>query len=58
MIMGDKDYDVMTSVTKKYYDSITAPDKEYYEVEGGHYMPMLLSERLSEIVHETVNNEQ
>lgn len=58
MIMGDKDYDVMTSVTKKYYDSITAPDKEYYEVKGGHYMPMLLSERLSEIVHETVNNEQ
>lgn len=52
IIMGDKDYTVMTSVTKKYYDNITAPDKGYYEVEGGHYMPMLLSEKLSETVHE------
>lgn len=52
IIMGDKDYTVMTSVTKEYYDSITAPDKGYYEVGGGHYMPMLLSEKLSETVHE------
>lgn len=34
IIMGDKDYTVMTSVTKEYYDSITAPDKGYYEVGG------------------------
>ena len=52
VVMGDKDYTVMTSVTKAYYDSITAPDKSYYEVPGGHFMPMLLSEKLSAIVHE------
>ena len=52
IIMGDKDYTVMTSVTKAYYDKISAPEKNYYEVEGGHYMPMLRSERLSKIVHE------
>ncbi len=51
IIMGDKDYTVMTPVTKAYYDKITAPDKGYYEVEGGHYMPMLWSEELSAIVH-------
>ena len=49
--MGNKDYNVMTSVTKKYFDSISAPCKEYYEVEGGHDSPMLRSEELSEIVH-------
>ena len=58
MIMGDEDYTVMTSVAKAYYDRITAPDKEYYEVEGGHYMPMIQSERLSEIVHEIVNGHE
>ena len=52
IIMGNKDYTVMTSVTKAYYERISAPDKNYYEVEGGHYMPMLRSARLSEIVHE------
>ena len=41
-----------TVLLGKYYDNITAPDKAYYEVEGGHYMPMLLSEKLSETVHE------
>ena len=51
-INGDQDYSIMPCVVKDYFDSITAPDKAYYEVEGGHYMPMLLSERLSEIVHE------
>ena len=51
-INGNKDYTIMPSVTKAYFDSINAPDKAYYEVEGGHYMPMLLSDNLSEIVHE------
>lgn len=51
VIMGDQDYTVMTSVTKAYFDRITAPDKQYFEVKGGHYMPMLLSEKLSETVH-------
>lgn len=51
IVMGDKDYNVMTSVTKKYFDSITAPDKAYFEVEGGHESPMLRSGELSEIVH-------
>ncbi len=51
IIMGNKDYIVMTSVTKKYFDSITAPAKEYYEVEGGHDATMLRSGELSEIVH-------
>ncbi|MCR4643368.1 MAG: alpha/beta hydrolase [Lachnospiraceae bacterium] len=51
IVMGNKDYTVMTSVTKKYFDSITAPHKEYYEVEGGHDAPMLRSEELSGIVH-------
>ncbi len=51
IVMGNKDYNVMTSVTKKYFDSISAPCKEYYEVEGGHDSPMLRSEELSEIVH-------
>lgn len=51
-VNGSKDYTIMPCVVKEYFDSINAPDKAYYEVEGGHYMPMLLSERLSEIVHE------
>lgn len=51
VIMGDRDDTVMTPVTKACYDRINAPDKGYYEVTGGHYMPMLLSEKLSEIVH-------
>ena len=51
MVMGDKDYTVMTSVARKYFDSITAPDKAYYEVRGGHDAPFLRSGELSEIVH-------
>ena len=51
-INGSKDYTIMPCVTKAYFTSINAPDKAYYEVEGGHYMPMLLSDNLSEIVHE------
>ena len=51
-INGNKDYTIMPCVVKEYFDSITAPDKAYYEVEGGHYMPMLLSDQLSETVHE------
>ena len=51
IVMGDKDYNVMTSVTKKYFDGITAPNKAYFEVVGGHDSPMLRSGELSEIVH-------
>lgn len=51
-INGNKDFTVMPCIVKEYFDSITAPDKAYYEVEGGHYMPMLLSDQLSETVHE------
>ena len=56
IIMGDKDYTVMTPVTRAYYDRITAPEKGYSEFEGGHYTPMLQSENLSAVVHAIVLN--
>ena len=51
IIMGDKDYNVMTSVTRQYFETINAPYKEYFEVEGGHGAPMLNSEEFRQIIH-------
>ena len=56
IIMGDKDYTVMTPVTRAYYERITAPEKGYSEFEGGHFTPMLQTENLSAIVHAIVLN--
>ena len=52
IVNGDTDYTTCPSVVKDYFSRVNAPDKAYYEVEGGHYMPMLHSERLAEIIHE------
>ena len=58
IIIGDRDYTVMPSVVQDYYSKVNAPDKGYYEVEGGHFMPMLRSERLSEIIHEIAEKQK
>ncbi|MBR1824916.1 MAG: alpha/beta hydrolase [Ruminococcus sp.] len=52
LVNGDADYTIMFPMVKEYFGKVNAPDKAYYEVSGGHYMPMLHSERLAEIVHE------
>ena len=58
MVNGDTDYTICPSVVKDYFSRVNAPDKAYYEVSGGHYMPMLHSERLAEIIHEIASKSE